>query len=94
MQASGSPVLEVIPIKCPVASNLADCVAATEPDRLAPCKLLVSLVEQSVHLTNCVVMQRLQEVPAEVVICRQNAIVHIQKSLFELNTSIFKHMEG
>ncbi len=36
-------------------------------------------VEQSAQLTNSVVMLRLEEVPAEVIICRQNAIVHIRK---------------
>ncbi len=38
VQASGFPVLEGNLIECPVVSNLADCVAATEPDRLAPSK--------------------------------------------------------
>ncbi len=34
-------------------------------------------VEESAHLTDCVVMVHLDEVPPEIVMCRQNAVVHI-----------------
>ncbi len=36
-------------------------------------------VDESAQLPDCVVMVHLDEVPPEIVICRQNAIIHIQK---------------
>ncbi len=41
--------------------------------------LFQSLVEQSAQLTDCVVLLHLEEVPAEIVVCRQNAVVYIRQ---------------